>query len=290
MLSMKLVIEAALRTVCGKASYTQLNRIVAAAQSLDPDDYTNYEIVQAVIDSIDYDLYAYQQDEVDAKYLELLDAMDKLQEKTAADYSKVEDAISQANALDPDDYVDFSGVTAAINAVIYGKYSDEQEAVDQMAQNILDAIDALEPKASVVSGDPNVIADNSDKYIVLTAEYIEALTETVSAEGGYSLTFEPNSEGFYSTGATATLSKEGYDDVVYAVAVLGDVDGSATVDANDAFLIRMYALELLDPTHDIYLVAADADCDGDVTESDSVLIQSVALLDGYIFNDYTPGA
>lgn len=289
MLSMKLVAEAAMRTVVGKANYTQLNRIVAAAQSLDPNAFTNYEIVQAVIDSIDYNLYAYQQDEVDAKYIELLDAMDKLIERTPADYSSVEAAKAQAAALNPDDYVDFSGVTAAVSAVVYGKYSDEQSAVDKMAQDILDAIAALETKVAIDSLDPSVVADNKNKCIVFTADYLEFYIDTLEATGGYTVSREANSAGTYSTGSVVTLSKDGCDDAVYVVAVLGDIDGNGKSDANDAFLAKMQAIGLLVPSHSVYTIAADANCDGVVTEDDSMLIQESAIYNDSIFNNYVAG-
>ena len=286
MLSMKLVAEAALRTVCGKANYTQLNRIVAAAQSLDPTLFTNYEIVQAVIDSIDYNLYEYQQAEVDAKYIELLNAMDKLIERTLADYSEVEKAKSQAAALNPNDYVDFSGVTSAVNAVIYGKYSDEQPAVDKMAQAIFAAIAALESKASIETINPSIVADNENKCIVFTAEDLDDYFESLEATGGYTVTSEPNSMGTYSTGSTVTLTKDGCEDVVYVIAVLGDIDGNGKSDANDAFLARMCALGMLEMSHVAYTIAADANCDGAITEDDSMLIQNSAIFEDYIFNDY----
>lgn len=289
MLSMKLVAEAAMRTVVGKANYTQLNRIVAIAQSLNPADFTNYEIVQSVIDSIDYNLYAYQQSEVDAKYIELLDAMDKLIERTPADYSAVEAAKAQAAALNPDDYVDFSGVASAVSAVVYGKYSDEQAAVDRMAQAILDAIAALETKVSIETLDSSVVADNSKKLIVFTTENLEYYFDTLEATGGYTVTQQANSRGTYSTGSTVTLSKSGSDAVVYTVAVLGDIDGNGKSDANDAFLTRMYAIGLLKTAQNAYTVAADADCDGTVTESDSMLVQESAIYNNAIFNDYTAG-
>ena len=289
MLDMKLVTEAAMRTVVGKANYTTLNRIVATAQSLDPNAFTNYEIVQAVIDSIDYNLYAYQQDEVDAKYLELLGAIGKLIERTPADYSAVEEAKSQAAALNPADYVDFSGVTAAVGAVVYGKYSDEQAAVDKMAQNILAAIAALESNASIESLDPSVVADNRNKCIVFTAESLEYYFESLETTGGYTVNRESNSEGTYSTGSTVTLSKDGCEDIVYVVAVLGDIDGNGKSDANDAFLARMCALGILEMSHNAYTIAADADCDGTVTEDDSMLIQESAIYNNLIFNDYVAG-
>ena len=63
-----------------------------------------------------------------------------------ADYTKVDEAIAKANALDKDDYKDFSGVEAAVNAVVRDKNITEQSEVDAMAQAIEDAIAALQYK------------------------------------------------------------------------------------------------------------------------------------------------
>ena len=63
-----------------------------------------------------------------------------------ADYSAVDAAIAKANALNKDDYKDFSAVDAALSAVVRGKTLREQAAVDAMAKAIEDAITALEKK------------------------------------------------------------------------------------------------------------------------------------------------
>ena len=63
-----------------------------------------------------------------------------------ADYTKVDAAIAKANALKKDDYKDFSGVEAAVNAVVRDKNITEQSEVDAMAKAIEDAIAALEKK------------------------------------------------------------------------------------------------------------------------------------------------
>ena len=65
---------------------------------------------------------------------------------TDADYTKVDEAIAKANALNRDEYKDFSGVDAAVNAVVRGKNITQQAEVDAMAQAIEDAIAALEKK------------------------------------------------------------------------------------------------------------------------------------------------
>ena len=63
-----------------------------------------------------------------------------------ADYTKVDAAIAKANALNKDDYKDFSGVEAAVNAVVRDKNITEQSEVDAMAKAIEDAIAALQYK------------------------------------------------------------------------------------------------------------------------------------------------
>ena len=75
-----------------------------------------------------------------------------------ADYSKVDAAIAKANALNKGDYKDFSGVEAAVNAVVRDKNITEQTEVDAMAKAIEDAIAALEKKPAEIKPEPG---DNS---------------------------------------------------------------------------------------------------------------------------------
>ena len=63
-----------------------------------------------------------------------------------ADDTKVDGAIDKANALNKDNYKDFSAVEAAVKAVVRGKNIMEQSEVDKMAKAIEDAIAALEKK------------------------------------------------------------------------------------------------------------------------------------------------
>ena len=63
-----------------------------------------------------------------------------------ADYTKVDAAIAKANALNKNDYKDFSGVEAAVKTVVRDKNITEQSEVDAMAKAIEDAIAALEKK------------------------------------------------------------------------------------------------------------------------------------------------
>ena len=63
-----------------------------------------------------------------------------------ADYTKVDAAIAKANALEKDNYKDFSAVEEAINAVVRDKNITEQDEVDAMAKAIEDAMAALVEK------------------------------------------------------------------------------------------------------------------------------------------------
>ena len=64
----------------------------------------------------------------------------------SADHANVDEAIAKANALNKDDYKDFSAVEAAVNAVVRDKNITEQNEVDAMAKAIEDAIAALQYK------------------------------------------------------------------------------------------------------------------------------------------------
>ena len=63
-----------------------------------------------------------------------------------ADYTKVDEAIAKANALNKDNYKDFTAVEAAVTAVVRDKNITEQSEVDAMAKAIEDAIAALQYK------------------------------------------------------------------------------------------------------------------------------------------------
>ena len=63
-----------------------------------------------------------------------------------ADYTKVDEAIANANALSKDAYTNFTAVETAINAVVRDKNITEQDEVDAMAKAIENAITALVEK------------------------------------------------------------------------------------------------------------------------------------------------
>ena len=127
------------------ADYTAVDVAIARATALDSSLYTNYSAVEDSINSVDRAKSKAQQTEVDAMAKSIEDAIAALQYKDA-DYTKVDAAIAKANALNKDNYKDFTGVEAAVNAVTRGKNITEQTEVDAMAKAIEDAITALQYK------------------------------------------------------------------------------------------------------------------------------------------------
>lgn len=127
------------------ADYTKVDEAIAKANALNKDNYKDFTAVEAAVNAVVRDKNITEQSEVDAMAKAIEDAIAALQYKDA-DYTKVDAAIAKANALKKDDYKDFSGVEAAVKAVVRGKNITEQSEVDKMAKAIEDAIAALEKK------------------------------------------------------------------------------------------------------------------------------------------------
>ena len=127
------------------ADYTKVDAAIAKANALNKDNYKDFSAVEAAVKAVVRDKNITEQSEVDAMAKSIEDAIAALQYKDA-DYTKVDAAIAKANALNKDNYKDFTGVEAAVNAVTRGKNLTEQSEVDVMAKAIEDAIAALQYK------------------------------------------------------------------------------------------------------------------------------------------------
>ena len=127
------------------ADYSKVDAAIAKANALNKDNYKDFTGVEAAVKAVVRGKNLTEQTEVDAMAKAIEDAIAALQYKDA-DYTKVDAAIAKANALNKNDYKDFSGVEAAVKAVVRGKNITEQSEVDKMAKVIEDAIAALEKK------------------------------------------------------------------------------------------------------------------------------------------------
>ena len=129
----------------GPADYSSVDAAIAKANALEKDNYKDFSAVEAAINTVVRDKNITEQGEVDAMAQAIENAITALQYKDA-DYTKVDEAIAKANALNKDAYTDFTAVETAINAVVRDKNITEQGEVDAMAQAIENAITALVEK------------------------------------------------------------------------------------------------------------------------------------------------
>ena len=127
------------------ADYRKVEDAVAKANALDSELYKDFSGVEKAIAGVVYDLDITHQGEVNAMAKAIEDAINALEYKDA-DYTAVNDVIAKAEALNPEDYVDFTHVSDAIDAVVENLNITHQKEVDDMAQAILDAISELEEK------------------------------------------------------------------------------------------------------------------------------------------------
>ena len=127
------------------ADYSAVDAAIAKANALNKDAYTDFTAVEEAINAVVRDKNITEQGEVDAMAQAIENAITALQYKDA-DYTKVDEAIAKANALNKDAYTDFTAVEEAINAVVRDKNITEQDEVDAMAKAIEDAMAALVEK------------------------------------------------------------------------------------------------------------------------------------------------
>ena len=188
----------------GPADYSSVDAAIAKANALIKDDYKDFSSVETAINSVVQGKTLAEQAEVNAMAKAIEAAIAALQYKDA-DYTKVDAAIAKANALNKDNYKDFSAVEVAVNAVVRGKNITEQAEVDAMAKAIEDAINALDRKSS--GG-----GSSSPSYSVTTPGKTENGTVTVSprsAEKGDTVTITAKPDSGYQLDDLTVTDKNG---------------------------------------------------------------------------------
>ena len=186
------------------ADYTKVDEAIAKANALNKDEYKDFSGVEAAVNAVVRGKNITEQSEVDAMAKAIEDAIVALQYKDA-DYTKVDEAIAKANALNKDDYKDFSGVEAAVNAVVRGKNITEQSEVDAMAKAIEDAIAALQykEKPKICKGGKEVkISNGAHEMRIHGKSYGMFTFAWVNYKAGWSI---QNADGKYLSFANGKL-------------------------------------------------------------------------------------
>ncbi len=172
----------------------------------------------------------------------------------AANYTAVNEAVAKAEALNKDDYVDFSAVESAIAAVDYTLTMDRQAEVDAMALAIENAIAALQLKQddTTTGGDTTGGTAAGSYQITAGADGVWAQN---SADG---LTITSNGDFSKFTG----IKVDGAD---VAAEHYTAVSGSTVVTLNAAYLQT-----LTQGTHTLTMVFTD----GEVSTNFTVAAQA----------------
>ena len=154
------------------ADYSKVDAAIAEAEALNKNEYKDFTKVEEAVNAVVRGKNITEQTEVDAMAKAIEDAIAALEYKDA-DYSKVDAAIAKAEALNKNEYKDFTKVEEAVNAVVRGKNITEQAEVDAMAKAIENAIAALERKPA--KSTPTATA----KPVTVSAQ-AEAVKETAA--------------------------------------------------------------------------------------------------------------
>lgn len=178
--AMATAIDSAVKALVYKdADYTAVETAKTAYQAYTKENYTDAS-VKAVDDAIAAVVYGKnitEQATVDKYATDINTAIGKLTLK-GADYTSVNEQLAKANALTASNYVDFTNVTAAVNAVVTGLDITHQSEVTAMATAIKTAIDGLKLK------DADYTQVNS---AMATADIREDMQTTFATENnGYS--------------------------------------------------------------------------------------------------------
>ena len=179
------------------ADYSAVDAAIAKANALEKDNYKDFSAVEEAINAVVRDKNITEQGEVDAMAQAIENAITALQYKDA-DYTKVDEAIAKASALNKDAYTDFTAVESAINAVVRDKNITEQDEVDAMALAIENAITALVKKPTEVPTETPTAAPSTSPT--------EAPTETPTAAPSTSPTAVPTATPTAKPTATPSAS------------------------------------------------------------------------------------
>ena len=192
------------------ADYTEVDAAIAKANALNKDNYKDFSAVEAAVNAVVRNKNITEQSDVNAMAAAIKNAITALQYKDA-DYTKVDEAIAKAEALNKSDYTNFTAVDNAVKAVDRDKKITEQTEVDAMAKTIEDAIAALVKKPSSGGGSSSS-GSSSPSYPVTTPSKTENGTVTVSprsAEKGDTVTITAKPDSGYQLDDLTVIDKNG---------------------------------------------------------------------------------
>lgn len=193
----------------GPADYSSVDAAIAKANALNKDNYKDCSAVEAAVHAVVRDKKIAEQPAVDEMAKAIENAIAALQYKDA-DYTKVDEALAKANALNKNSYQDFSAVEKAIADVVRDKNITEQSKVDAMAKAIEDAIAALVEKPSSSSSSSS--SSSRPSYSITTPDKTEngsVNISSTSAKRGSIVTITVTPDAGYVLDELTVTDKDG---------------------------------------------------------------------------------
>ncbi len=124
------------------ADYSKVDEALKAAEKVDRTLHFDYSKLDRALWSVHRNYTIDKQDKVNAMAQGILDAIEGLQEKEV-DYTRLNSIMDKVDALDKDDYYDFSAVEAAVKKVTRDLKVEEQSKVDYMSATLENAVATL---------------------------------------------------------------------------------------------------------------------------------------------------
>lgn len=127
-----------------------------------------------------------------------------------------------------------------------------------------------------------ILLANNDKIIIDSYKHcIYGLDDVSNFETlfkviGGDIEFAKSGQGFYGTGATVNVKKDGQIVETYSVVIFGDVNGDSVPDAFDAAMIDL-ALNNFKLLDEYQLLAADINRNGKLDEEDCDLVAKISV-------------
>ncbi len=164
------------------ADYSGVDDAIADAKALNRNIYTNFSVVDDAIAAVDRTKKIVDQADVDAMEKAIRDAMSQL-EFILADYSDVENAIDEAEAVENKDwYANYYRVEEIIDSIDWNITLENQSQVDAYAVAIREAIKNLTLAEADYSGVRAAIEESKalEPLTDFNDEYVESLDLAIS--------------------------------------------------------------------------------------------------------------
>jgi hypothetical protein len=188
-----------------KADYTELNAAVENAKKYESqkDSYSNYNDLQNILNSIDYNLTWDKQDVVDNYVTKINDAIKNLRKKPA-DYTELQEVISKI----PSDYSDLDkslqseieSLLKEANSLSKNLTIDEQSKIDALVVKFKALIDKL-PTA----GNGNISDEVILSYLKVNGSNVNIKTKPFKYDVGYDVTTANIEVGLASSDSTSRI-------------------------------------------------------------------------------------